>query len=254
MTTLRFDLEWRLTVFTLVLLPALVGLGFWQLERAAEKERLDARFAERAMLPPEPLSALARSDSTELVYRRAEVIGHYHETALILKDNQTRGGRYGVDVITPFFDRSSGQWLLINRGWVPADPARQTLPAVDTPQGELLLVASIYVPPGTPYVLGEENFNGQRWPLRVQDPASAALRQELERRLDGDLYPRELRLAPGQPTGFRRDWPLANSSPERHRGYALQWFTMAAALLLLFLLRSSNLAAVIRDHRHRQAD
>ena len=27
----KFDPEWRITLFTLVLVPVMVGLGFWQL-------------------------------------------------------------------------------------------------------------------------------------------------------------------------------------------------------------------------------
>ena len=33
----RFEPEWRITLFTLVLVPAMVGLGFWLLQRAGEK-------------------------------------------------------------------------------------------------------------------------------------------------------------------------------------------------------------------------
>jgi cytochrome oxidase assembly protein ShyY1 len=80
----------------------------------------------------------------------------------------------------------------------------------------------------------------------VQSVSSPALQALLSAGLSEPLFPWELRLAPDQPGGFRRDWPVVNVSPEKHRGYALQWFTMAAALLLLFVFRSSNLLSLVR--------
>jgi len=41
-------------------------------------------------------------------------------------------------------------------------------------------------------------------------------------------------------------WPVVNVSPAKHRGYAVQWFTMAAALIVFFVFRSSNLWALLR--------
>ncbi len=34
---------------------------------------------------------------------------------------------------------------------------------------------------------------------------------------------------------------MVNVSPAKHRGYAVQWFTMAVVLLIFFFLRSSNI-------------
>lgn len=243
-------LDRRLTLLTLLLLPLLLMLGLWQLQRAEEKRVLQATQTGRAALPALPLAQLPpASEGPEVAFRRVEVNGYYHPEAMVFKDNQLRGGRYGVDVLGLFFDRGSGRWLLLNRGWVPADPARRSLPTVAIPGGEQRLLASVYVPPGEPYVLGRQAFDRVSWPLLATDPTAPALRRALRRRLDGAVYPHELRLAPGQPGGFRRDWPLANSSPQRHHGYALQWFTMAAVLLLLFVLRGTNAIALLRGGR-----
>ena len=83
-------------------------------------------------------------------------------------------------------------------------------------------------------------------PLLVQDANGHALRQAIEKTTGVTLFPRELRLDVDQPAGFRRDWPVVNVSPQKHKGYAVQWFTMAAALLLFAVFRSSNLLDVIR--------
>ena len=49
---LVFSLEWRITLFTLLLVPALLWLGFWQLDRADEKRQLSEQFDRRIALPP----------------------------------------------------------------------------------------------------------------------------------------------------------------------------------------------------------
>lgn len=241
---LRWDLEWRLTLATALLLPLLVTLGFWQLSRAGEKVELAAQEAERLAQPAVSLASLQGAGIETLPFTQVEVSGYFHPEVLLMKDNQLREGRYGVDAIGLFFDRGSRQWVLLNRGWVPADPARQSLPQVAIPDSELTLRARLYVPPGAPYVLKDDRFEAPAFPLLVQDLTAPALRAWLQDLLSGPLYPHELRLLPGEAAGFRRDWPIMNSSPAKHRGYAVQWFTMAAALLLLFIWRSSNLAAL----------
>ena len=243
---LHFDLEWRTTLLTAFLLPLLISLGFWQLDRAEEKAAIAATNAQRAAATPASLAQLARLGPDELAYRRVEVSGRFLPDEVVLLDNQIRDGRYGHDVFGLFLDSDSGLLTLLNRGWVPGDPARRSLPELDIPDRLLTLEARVYVPPGQPYLLAEEHFDSLSWPLLVQDANGHALREAIERSTGHRLFPRELRLNPDQPAGFRRDWPVVNVSPEKHRGYALQWFTMAAALLLFFIFRSSNLLSLIR--------
>jgi len=243
---LLFDFEWRTTLLTVLLLPLLVALGFWQLERAEEKRQLADRNAERAALAPVTLADLAALDDTEQADRRVRLQGHLLAEPQLLVDNQLRSGRYGHDVISLFVDAPSGRTVLLNRGWVPGDPARRSLPKIPVPRAELRLLARVYVSPGEPYVLEEERFDGLADRMLVQQASSPALREALIAAVDGPLFDHELRLLPDQPAGFRRDWPLVNVSPAKHQGYAVQWFTMAAALIVLFVLRSSNLATFWR--------
>lgn len=246
MTRLVFDLEWRTTLLTALLLPLFVALGFWQLERAAEKRQIADRNAERAAMAPVALAALDTLGDGEQVDRRVHLRGRLLAEPQFLLDNRLRDGRYGHDVISLFVDESSGRNVLLNRGWIPGDPSRRTLPAIEVPGEELRLVARVYVSPGDPYVLEPERFDGLGGTMLIQQIGSPALREALASTVEQPLFEHELRLLPGQPAGFRRDWPLVNVSPAKHQGYALQWFTMAAALLLLFLLRSSNLATFWR--------
>ncbi|MEM9315583.1 MAG: SURF1 family protein [Pseudomonadota bacterium] len=244
--SLRLDLEWRTTLFTAVLLPALVALGFWQLDRAEEKRSLEASYQERASAAAVDLRELHDWSPEALAFRRVALSGHYLPAPQFYLDNRIREGRYGHEVISVFFDESAELAVLLNRGWVAGDPARRSLPEVDTPSETLRIEAQVYVSPGDPYVLQADDFAALISPMLVQQSNTPALRAAVSEATGFELFPRELRLAPGAVSGFRRDWPVVNLSEEKHRGYALQWFTMAAVLLLVFLLRSSNILELLR--------
>ena len=45
------------------------------------------------------------------------------------------------------------------------------------------------------------------------------------------LYPQLVLLDPAERDGYLRDWRPGGLPPERHVGYALQWYALAATLL-----------------------
>lgn len=242
---LQFDLEWRTTVLTLVLLPVLVGLGFWQLQRAEDKRAIAAVFEQRRTAEPVELEALWGAPVDELAFRAVTVTGGFDPERYLLLDNRIREGQFGYEVVAVLAIAGSDRAVLVNRGWVPGDPARRTLPRVEQPAGQQTLSASVYVAPGKAYLLGEQALDGD-WPLVLQALEMDKLVPVLESRLGQTLYPRTLRLAPEDPAALQAGWPPLNVSPAKHTGYAVQWFCMAAVLLLVFLLRSSNLWQLLR--------
>ena len=65
-------------------------------------------------------------------------------------------------------------------------------------------------------------------------------------------FPYVVRLTPDSAGALLADWPLINTRPEKHTAYAVQWFLMALALLLLFVWRSSSTARRLRPRRQEQ--
>ena len=85
-------------------------------------------------------------------------------------------------------------------------------------------------------MLGEQEPR-QRWPYRIQRIHIPALSAELQR----SLLPFVLLLDNEEPDGYLRDWqPLVGFGPERNVGYAVQWFGLAAALLIIYLTVNSR--------------
>ena len=63
------------------------------------------------------------------------------------------------------------------------------------------------------------------------------------------VAPYPVRIDAGEPGALLVDWQIVNVSPAKHTGYAVQWFTMAVALAIIFLLRNSNLWDVLRGRQ-----
>ncbi|CAG8868963.1 hypothetical protein PS627_03307 [Pseudomonas fluorescens] len=209
-----------------LLLPGLIGLGCWQLGRAEQKRELLAMQAERQVEAPVSVGQL--SAASDVAYRRVHLEGTFDGEHSLLLDNRLRDGQVGVELLQPFQDQASGLWLLINRGWLPW-PDRRVPVAIDTPAHSLALNAWIYVAPGSAFQLRADPVGG-RWPHLLTAIDARQLWPQLQR----EGFAHELRLEPG-PASYRLDWPIVAMGPEKHLGYAVQWFALAAALVLLYL-------------------
>ncbi len=244
MKALRFDPEWRLTLFTLVLVPLMTGLGMWQLQRADEKAALAARWEARQRQDPVPLTQLGLQDESALPYRRVSLQGRFSDRYFLL-DNSTRKGRFGYEVLS-VFEGASG-FALVNRGWLAGDPARLSLPDVPPVEGEVTVTGHVYVAPGAPYLLAEQQLVAG-WPKVIQ----AVEMDKLVAAVGSEVFPYPIRLDSGQAGALATDWQVVNVSPEKHHAYAVQWFTMAAVLAVFYLLRCSNLWQLLTGRREEE--
>ena len=114
----------------------------------------------------------------------------------------------------------------------PMGASRSQLPAVAGPAGPLAVRAMIRLPPDKTFRLAavEEPVSG--WPQVIEQLEMGPI----EKRLGHRLRPLVLLLDPNDPGGFVRDWkPVYGITPDRHRAYAAQWFTLALVLLLIYI-------------------
>ena len=227
---------------TLVLLPVMVALGFWQLHRADEKARELAEMQLKRASPPLPIASFSAMPGDELDGRRVELRGRYDVERSFLLDNRILRGRVGYELLTLFRDES-GAHVLVDRGWLLAPPTRERLPAVDTPPGPLQLTGEFYVPSDRRRL---PLYPGTGWPRVVQALDAAELA-----RLAGvpEAFPHLVVLDEGQPGVSEGEHARVNMPPARHTAYALQWFLMAAALALVFLLGGTNARELWRGRR-----
>jgi surfeit locus 1 family protein len=232
---------------TLLILPLLVYLGVWQLQRWEEKLQLQNALENRSKAPPLILSSQDMqtklkeiiNEKTELQtirFRRLEVIGHFLNTKQILVDNQILEGKVGYRVITPFLAEGDPKILLIDRGWIPLGKNRHTLPSI-TPIIEKVTLSGIINFPVQGIILKKnaKPFDNV-WPHRVQYLDF----QILSRLMQTPLYPFLLQLNEKNAYEFSLLPTSFAVSAERHLGYAVQWFIMALAVFIYFLVINSH--------------
>lgn len=221
------------TLATVVLLPVLIGLGFWQLDRAEQRRALEQAYESREERPTVDLNR-ERAPSADGPPYNAVAQGRYDADRQLLLDNQTYRGETGYHVLTPVRLRGRDAAVLVDRGWVPAGDSRAELPEVSVPEHPVEVTGYLDDGPPTGIRLGGMAEGETGWPLRIQYLDFDAL----EERLGYPLVPSVLRLDPEAPHGYTRDWGPAfreGYGPERNQGYALQWFALALALAVIYV-------------------
>jgi cytochrome oxidase assembly protein ShyY1 len=221
-------MNWKLATFTVTSLILFVYLGIWQLDREDEKLALMQAVESRVnQIPLSTGALLALGEQVDGLPVR--INGHYTQRQPLLKDNVVLAGRVGFEVLALFIDESTNRTFLVNRGFVPMGKTRDIPPLIPpTPFDRLTLTAHIYVSTAVDrqYAAGEL-IDGQQI-VQSADP------RVLQASLGSPVYPYLLRLDESTPTALPRYWPVTSMSPEKHRGYAVQWFLMAIAVVIAF--------------------
>ena len=243
---IRFDLDWGTTAFTLLLFPVMVGLGFWQIQRAEEKAVIEARWEQRQAEAPVPLARVWGDSAAALNQAAVTLSGVFLQDEYFLLDNRIQGGRFGYEVIA-IMALDAGEGLaLVNRGWIAADPARLALPLVPAVSGRVELTGHVFVAPGAPYLLAEQTL-GPGWPKLLQAVEMEKIVPVVGAVSGQRVFPYPVRIDAGEPGALAVEWQVVNMSPDKHRAYAAQWFTMALFLLVFFVMRSSNLWQLVKS-------
>ncbi|MBI5711545.1 MAG: SURF1 family protein [Candidatus Eisenbacteria bacterium] len=233
-----------LAVAAAVLLVAAVcvRLGFWQLSRRHEKQRLNRSQA--AALAAAPLrlgSAAAPLDSVR--DRRVELTGRFDERRQVVLAGRAHAGSPGVEVVTPLL-LADGSAVLVDRGWLYAGDAATARPQQFPEPGERAVTGF-----ARPLERGAGGAPWRRlpadllelWSARALDPDSLAARFPYAL---APWFVREL-PGPGVP-GRPLRTPPRKLDEFMHLSYAIQWFVFAAILL-------GGSLAVARARRRRGA-
>jgi surfeit locus 1 family protein len=225
------------------LLALFISLGNWQWQRAGEKRAIMEAFETGAEAEHRPLDLSVRHWE-DLRFQPVAFRGRYVADRQFLLDNQVRDGRVGYRVITPAVHEATGQWLLVERGWVPRAPEPGRLPDLgELPDTAQVIRGQVYVPFGEGYRIGGMDDGQHGWPRVIQYLDFETVGQRLGR----PVVPITVRLDPDEPHGFHRDWrPVLPMGPERHLAYAVQWYGLALALVVI--------AAVLLIRRRNRSD
>jgi surfeit locus 1 family protein len=181
-----------------------IALGNWQAGRAEAKRALGAQI------------------------QRIVVHGEFLPEHTVLLDNKVRRQRAGYEVVAPL-KLAEGIHVLVNRGWIEAPARREQLPEVATPRGRVRVEGVMLARLPQPLKLGEGAKGRVRQGLELKEFA-------VESGLTLQAFVIEQHSA--LPDGLARDWPPHDAGIEKHEGYALQWYSLAALAVLIALVLS----------------
>jgi surfeit locus 1 family protein len=225
--------RWLILV-ALVITAVFIRLGFWQLSRLRERQRLNAELASRAVDSAVAIPQLP-TDTANAHYRRVSVEGAYDYVNEIVLTLRSRDGSPGVNIVTPLRLPATDTGLLVVRGWVYS-PDGMTVDLStwrEGPQVNGSGFVETYPPARKGHNISPTHPNAYRW----------LDRGTLERRLHYLLKPYYVVLTTPHDAGSKSVIPRLTVPPMDegpHRSYAIQWFSFAAISIIgtiLFLRR-----------------
>ena len=230
-------------------------MGFWQLDRAAQKAALQASLDTRSALPPLDVATLARDAAGAAAQfdRRIEVQGHWRSDATVYLENRQMNGRPGFFVVTPL-QLDAGGAVLVQRGWVPRDAVDRTrLAPVVTPIGPVSVEGRVAPLPGRLYEF-EAAVGASPATARTSIAPSSGSAGAIRQNLDLDALARQTGLAlrplsivqvdavtaagstaAAPADGLLRQWSRPAVGIHTHYGYAVQWFALSALMAGLYV-------------------
>ena len=207
-----------------------LALGQWQTRRAQEKEAIEIKLAARESAPPVVLSAAPAALDT-LEYRRVLIKGEFVRGWPIYLDNRPHRGAAGFYVLMPLKIAGSDTHVLVARGWIPRSSVeRAKLPELITPAGPVALLGAVRKKPGQLLQLGRPETLRPGAIVQNVEVAEFVAASKLA------MQPLLVEQLNDTHDGLVRDWLRPSTGREKHRGYAFQWYGLAAAAFVFFVI------------------
>jgi surfeit locus 1 family protein len=234
------------TIFAIVGIAILAGLGLWQLDRKTWKENLIAAMTER--LAREPADLPPRDRWGHLLQQREEFarVGFPAEflpgeEALVYSASSA----FRPDVKAPGYwvfapaRLAGGSLVIINRGYVPLDRKDASSRIEGAPRGSIDVVGIVRWPETRGMFTPADEPQNNVWYLR--DIASIAAAKKW-----ATAAPFYIEMeAPVPAGGLPLPGKLQVNLPDNHLQYAITWFGLALALAGVCLVW------LVRRLRHR---
>ena len=214
------------TLAALLVIVVTARMGIWQLDRAAQRDMAAEKLRAAHLAPPIALGPQPLADVQAVAFYPAQARGEWVPEKVIFLDNQVYQGQAGFQILMPLRLAGSGLHVLVNRGWVKSMADRQHLPRILTAGGVQTIEGDIH--PRTPRV-GSVSRNAREGAIWSEvTPETFAAWSGLS------MQPLILYQTNHAEDGLIRDWPAPDSGAERNRGYAVQWFALAAMTFIFW--------------------
>ena len=225
-----FRFRWIPLIAMIIAVATGTLLGNWQMRRAEQKEAVEQKLNARGAAPPIVLGSTDLSVD-EVEYRRVIAEGDFVRDWPVYLENRPYNGTPGFYLLMPLKVSGSDRHVLVARGWFPRDPADRTkLPAIDTPNGAIRIEGVARRNPGQLLQLGEAV---ELRPGAIVQNLSV---EEFGKASGFTMHAFVIEQNGAATDNLVRDWPHPSSGIDKHLGYAFQWYALAAAAFIFFVV------------------
>jgi surfeit locus 1 family protein len=218
------------TVIAVPIVLLCLALGSWQIQRLFWKQGLIAARAAAVTAPAIP----APQDDAQA--RRME-FRHVTDDGMFMNDKEifvgatSEGGVNGYQILTPLRE-PGGRIVFVNRGFIPAELRDRSKRMAGELTGRVRIEGLLRLPPdGRPNWFLPNNRPDLNYWFWVDLPAMAAA-DRLEHvalfYIDADATP--------NPGGWPQGGVTRLSLPNNHLQYAITWFSLAVAMIVIYVL------------------
>jgi cytochrome oxidase assembly protein ShyY1 len=190
------------------------------IEQAAETEQVD-------------LQQVSNGKIEQLLDMPVNFEGTADAEHFFLLDNKIHKGRVGYQVLVPMQTYSGT--VMTNFGWVAATSSRDILPNIQINNKEMRYAGVLSLPLDNIMVKETAVVDGD-WPKVLQQTDLDIIQQHYKKQ----ILPFVVLLTAEENSFFIRDWQPVVMAPEKHIAYAAQWFLLAFAGLVVFIIAQRN--------------
>ena len=232
---LKSFLTWKWILATVLVIAAvavMIRLGFWQLDRLAERKATNAAVTSQINAPELNLNLVSSYDQLrDMEYRSVAVTGVYDFTQEVVLRSQVYNGNLGYDVLTPLIIQGVSSMVLVNRGWIPYDSAQPDQRAQYDEPGVVTVKGRLRLPLSQSSIFGDPDPTLAAGQARL-DAWNAINLDRLQKQVNAPLLPVYIQEAPDPAwTSLPyRNITLPDLTDGPHLSYAIQWFSFSTVL------------------------
>ena len=231
-------INWLVVAGIVLSAAGFARLGIWQLDRASEKTALQTAMQQEQQKEAINIEDIILARDGTIPNLHVTLAGEYINEKSFLLVPQSYNGQLGFGVITPFRLQNSNRIVLVDRGWITVASGAQL--NFEQVVGPRQLTGQIHLQSSSPG--SDDQTDVSAWPVQIRRLDVDVLSQILGE----ELFPYPVRLSEDQPGVLVRHWTAVTANSSANISYAIQWFVLAAAIVIVSLLASSNILSVLR--------
>ena len=213
----------KILIFAIIFVPITISLGLWQIERANEKKVIISNYDKLLVSTP---IALQKEQPLEN-WQPIETVGAYQDL-VVYEDNAINSGKAGFKVYH-LFQNGDGTFIFVHRGFIERNLIKNNLPRIDTPVGKKNIKGTTLFKQNNTFVKNIEESD-----IRIiQEFNTSVLIERFPILKDRYLHPFLFNLDVRDADKFQPIEKPVNMTATKHIGYAIQWFGLCAALIIL---------------------